>query len=278
MLSRGCPYACTYCASPSMGKLQEGRYVRFMSVDRTIKELKSIKEKYKFKSIFFADDIFTLDKNYVNEFSKRYKEEIGIPFEVNSRVEASSYEIFRILKDSGCFKVHIGIESGEEEFRKKVLHRKMSNEQILNAFGSAKKAGLQTKSYNIVGFPYETSKIHEATVEINRKINPDGHVCYIFQPYPGTALYDVCTKEGFINSFAWNNNSTISRRSSILNMPQFKAKDICRAHKNFSYKILKDKSLKKALIYKVYYSRYGEALLRILSPFKNKLRNIALRS
>jgi radical SAM superfamily enzyme YgiQ (UPF0313 family) len=277
MLSRGCPYSCTYCASPSMGKLQKGRYVRFMSTDRAIKELKSIKDKYMFKSIFFADDIFTLDKNYVNEFCKQYKEEIGMPFEVNSRVEASSLEVFKLLKNAGCFKVHIGIESGDEEFRKNVLNRKMSNEQIINAFKFAREAGLQTKSYNIVGFPYETNKIHEATVEINRKIGPDGHVCYIFQPYPGTNLYDICKKEGYINQFTFD-NSSVSRRSSILNMPQFSTKEINKAHKNFSYKILKDKSLKKALIYKVYYSKYGEVLLKILGPIKNQLRKIALRS
>jgi radical SAM superfamily enzyme YgiQ (UPF0313 family) len=274
MLSRGCPYSCTYCASPSMGKLQQGRYVRFMSVERAIAELKYLKKKYRFKSIFFADDTFTLDKEYVYKFCQQYKKHINIPFEVNSRVESSSLEIFKVLKDAGCFKVHMGIESGHEEFRKNVLNRRMSNEQIINAFEYAREAGLRTKSYNIVGFPYETPQIHQATVELNRKINPDGHVCYIFQPYPGTKLYDICKEERFINP--QEDKNVISRRETTLNMPQFTPKEIIRAHRNFSFQIYKNKSLRKALIYKLYYSRYGEVLLRIFSPLKSRLRKLAM--
>ena len=56
------------------------------------------------------------------------------------------------LKKAGCFKVHIGIESGHQEFRKNMLNRNMTNEQIITAFSWAKQAGLLTKSYNIVGF------------------------------------------------------------------------------------------------------------------------------
>ncbi|MFH1968571.1 MAG: radical SAM protein [bacterium] len=276
MLSRGCPYACTYCASPSMGKLQEGKYVRFMSIERAIKELKSIKDRYKFKSIFFADDIFTLDKNYVDKFCEQYKKEVDVPFEANSRIETSSYEIFKTLKDAGCFKIHIGIESGDEDFRKNKLNRNMSNKQIIDAFYMARKAGLQTKSYNIVGFPCETPEIHKKTVRINQEIMPDGHVCYIFQPYPGTKLNDVCKERGFIQNNV-NKKTTISRRETILNMPDFIPQEIIKAHRNFSFEIYRNTSFAKALIYKIYYSQYGEILLRILSPIKNTLKKLIMK-
>jgi radical SAM superfamily enzyme YgiQ (UPF0313 family) len=277
MVSRGCPYSCTYCASPSMGKLQKGKYVRFMSVERAVEELKYLKSKYKFNSIFFADDTFTLNKDYVLKFCQQYKKEINIPFEVNVRVESSSLEIFKILKDAGCFKIHMGIESGHEEFRRDILNRKMTNEQIIDAFRNAKEAGLMTKSYNIVGFPYETAQIHQSTLTLNRRISPDGHVCYIFQPYPGTRLYDICKKENFIDSANFNKTGAISRRTTLLNMPQFSQKEIIKAHRNFSFQIYKNKSFKKALIYKLYYSRYGETLLRIFSPIKNMLRKFSLK-
>lgn len=273
MLSRGCPYLCTYCASPSMGKLQEGKYVRFMSVERAIEELKYMKSNYKFKTIFFADDTFTLNKDYVYDFCQQYKKEINIPFEVNVRVESSSPEIFKILKEDGCFKIHMGIESGHEEFRQNVLNRKMSNEAIINAFNDARKAGLLTKSYNIVGFPDESPQIHHATVELNKTINPDGHVCYIFQPYPGTKLYDIASEKGFIDCDPSNRN-VFSRRDTVLDMPNFSRQEIVNSHQNFSYKVYKSKSLGKALVYLIYYSSFGEILLKILNPIKVFLRKV----
>jgi len=276
MLSRGCPFSCAYCASPVMGKLQEGKYVRFMSVERAIAELKHLKSRYSFKTIFFADDTFTIDKEYVSRFSEIYKKEINIPFEVNARVETISVGILEALKKAGCFKVHMGIEHGNEIFRKNILNRSMSNELIISAFKLAKDQGLATKSYNIVGFPFETEKLHQDTVNINRQINPTGHVCYIFQPYPGTGLYDICLKEGFLKN---NGSETVthSRRDTILGISGFSRKDILRSHRNFSYKVYKGQSLRKAIIYKLYYSRYGEILIRLLSPFKNALKGFVMR-
>lgn len=276
MLSRGCPFFCYYCASPAMGRLQPGKYVRFMSVERAISEIEYMKKKYKFKSIFFADDTFTIDKNFIYEFCQEYKRRINIPFEVNSRVESASPEIFKALKDAGCFKVHMGIESGDEDFRKNILNRKMSNQQIIDAFRWVKEVGLFTKSYNIVGFPYETLQIHQQTIDLNCKINPDGHVCYIFQPYPGTKLYEVCKSKGYIKK-DYSKNGTISRRDTVLDMPDFRPDEIIKSHRNFSFQIYKKTNLKKALIYKIYYSQYGEILLRFFSPFKNFLRDLVFK-
>jgi radical SAM superfamily enzyme YgiQ (UPF0313 family) len=182
--------------------------------------------------------------------------------------------MFKILKDAGCFKIHMGIESGHEEFRRNILNPEMTNEQIIEAFKNAKKAGLLTKSYNIVGFPYETPLIHQATLELNRKIMPDGLVCYIFQPYPGTQLYEICKKENFIDLTSFDNKEAISRRTTLLRMPQFQPKEIINAHRNFSFHVYKNKSLTKALVYRLYYSQYGEFLLKIFGSIKNILKKI----
>ena len=276
MLSRGCPFNCTYCASPAMGKLQEGKYVRFMSVKRVIDELRLLKSKYKFKTIFFADDTFTINKQFVAEFCQEYKNQIGIPFEVNARVETISVNMLSDLKDAGCFKIHMGIEHGNERFRREVLNRNMSNQQIIDAFKLIKDAGMASKSYNIVGFPLETEALHQDTVKINQQINPDGHVCYIFQPYPGTKMYEVSKENNFIDSEV-NVSEVVSRRDTVLNMANFSPREIRKSHKAFSYRVYKEKSLLKALVYKIYYSRYGEKFIRLFSPIKSFLRAIAMK-
>lgn len=277
MMSRGCPYKCTYCGAPAMGNLSEGKYTRFRSVENGIAEIKEIVDKYNVKSIFFADDVFTIDRKYVKAFSEAYGKEIGLPFEVTTRVEASTYETFSYLRDAGCTRVAMGVESGNEEFRKKVLNRKMSNKKIIEVFHAAKKAGLKTKSYNIVGFPHETVEIHMDTVKINREMEPDSLVCYIFNPYPGTRLYDMSIEAGFLPA-DYLEKEFISRTDTPLTMPDFTREQVLDCYHNFAYNVYKEKSPMRALLYKAYYSRYGERLIRLLDPIKKPIRKLAMGS
>lgn len=276
MMSRGCPFNCTYCGSPAMGKLQEGRYVRFRSIDNGLREIIQVLSRYKVKSLFFADDVFTIDRKYVEEFVKKYKKEIGIPFEVTTRVESSTLEMFQQLKDAGCWRVAIGIESGSEWFREKYLNRKMKNSQIIQAFADAKRAGLITKSYNIVGFPFETKGLFRDTININAEIRPDTHVCYIFNPYPGTRLFDVCMENNFLDK-GYFRHEFVHRTDTPLRMPQFKRKDILFSYRNFSFNIYKRSSLLKALVYKIYYSSFGEQLIRLCDPLKKVIQNVVMK-
>ncbi|VAX21465.1 hypothetical protein MNBD_NITROSPINAE04-1886 [hydrothermal vent metagenome] len=278
MLSRGCPYQCSYCGSPAMGKQQEGKYVRFRSVENGIAEIKQVISQYKVKSIFFADDVFTIDRKYVKAFCEAYKREIGLPFEVTTRVESSNPETFEFLADAGCTRVAMGIESGSVELRRKVLNRKMTNDKIIKAFQDAKKAGLKTKSYNIVGFPHETKALHQETIKLNRELNPDSLVCYIFNPYPGTGLYDVSIRDGFLKPEQLEEEGFISRTDTPLVMPDFPREEILKCYRNFAYNVYKGRSSKKALLYKVYYSRFGESLIRILDIVKKPIQKLAMGS
>lgn len=274
MFSRGCPYQCTYCSNHALRALQEGKYVRFRSVESSIAEIKSVLSRYSAKSLFLADDVFTLKKDFVEEFCERFKKEIKLPFEVTTRVETASEDMFRWLKEAGCVRVAMGIESGNEWLRENVLNRKMKNEQIVRAFKLAREAGIKTKSYNIVGFPCETEEMFEDTVKINTEINPDSHVCYIFNPYPGTKLYEYCREH---NLFAENTGDEfVSRTDTPLKLPSFSREKIRKAYRNFSYNVYRGSSLKKAIIYKIYYSRFGEKLIRIFSPMKKLIRRIAM--
>ena len=68
----------------------------------------------------------------------------------------------------------------------------------------------------------------------------------------------------------------MGRTDTILNMSQFPRKQILRSFRGFAYNVYKGKSLKKALFYKVYYSSYGEAIIRLLTPIKNLLRKTVM--
>jgi len=276
MASRGCPYSCTYCSNSGLRKVADGKYVRFRSVENVIAEIKDVVTRYKVKSIYLNDDVFTINKEYVENFCKLYKKEIGYPFEINTRVENLTLDMLEILKDAGCYRVAMGLEQGDEKFRREVLNRPMSNKKILEAFSLAKQVGLKTKTFNIVGFPFETVENHMETVRMNRQIQPSSIVIYIFEPYPGTPLYDVCIENNFIEKER-EEEEFVSRTDTFLKLPMFPRKEILKCYRRFPWRVYRGKSFKRALLFKIYYSKYGEILIRLMSPFKKKIQRFAIR-
>ena len=275
MFSRGCPYDCTFCSNHALRQKQPGRYVRFRSVESALEEIRQVTSRYRMQTLYFNDDCFTAQKSFLEEFCARYPREFKFPFDINARPETLNDDICRRLKEAGCRRISIGIENGSEQFRREVLGRRQSNERIIEAFASCKRAGLKTKSFNIVGFPYETPAIFQETVNLNRRIQPDSVIIGVFEPYPGTKLADVCLKEGFINADTAD-ACFVGRRDTVLNMPQFSRREILHCFRTFAYKVYRQNAPFKAIFYRIYYSSLGEAIIRFLSPLKTFVRRYVM--
>lgn len=111
--SRGCPYNCAFCAPHA--KIMFGDKVRYRSVDNVIEELKILRKKYHFRSLFFWDYSVTLNKKWMEEFSEKYeKSGFKASISANSRADSICYNEKSIEKLSkiGLKMLHIGYESG----------------------------------------------------------------------------------------------------------------------------------------------------------------------
>ncbi|OGV84738.1 MAG: hypothetical protein A2340_04230 [Lentisphaerae bacterium RIFOXYB12_FULL_60_10] len=275
MFSRGCPYRCTFCSNHALREKQSGPYVRFRSVPNCLEEIRQVIARYRVNALYFNDDCFTARRSWMEEFCAAYRREFSLPFDINARPETLDDAVCRMLKDAGCRRVSIGIENGDETFRRDVLNRKQTNDEIAAGFEACRRAGLKTKSFNIVGFPHETPAIHQATVELNARINPDSVIIGIFEPYPGTQLAEVCESAHFIDT-SRQATEFVGRTDTILDMPQFPRREILRCFRRFAFDVYKRHSLRKAWMLRVYYSPYGEILLRLIAPFKNLLRRLTM--
>ena len=133
--SRGCPYDCTYCFNQAFSELYKGKgkRVRFRSVDNLLDEVEQVVNSSPTKVVYFQDDTFILKSSWVEEFSKKYKQRINLPFHAHSRANLVTKDIVKDLKSAGCYSVHIAAEAGNEEIRKKILNRNMSDKQIYSA-------------------------------------------------------------------------------------------------------------------------------------------------
>ncbi len=275
MFSRGCPYTCTFCSNHALREVQKGRYVRFRRRGSCMDEIDNVLSSYNVRTLYFNDDVFTLNREFVIDFSREYKKRFKVPFHVNTRVEKLDEEMCKVLKDAGCSRIDIGIECGSEKFRREVLKRDMSNAEIIRGFRLASGAGIKTKSFNIVGFPGETPEIAMETVRLNSLIKPDSLVVYIFEPYPGTKLFETAMEKGFLKRKPWE-ESFSPRTDTVLDMPEFRREEIRNIYKNFGFNVYRNTSILKALFYKVYYSDHGKLILRLFSPFKKILRKLVM--
>ncbi|MDD5472798.1 MAG: radical SAM protein [Candidatus Methanoperedens sp.] len=241
MAGRGCPFDCFYCNNSNLTKMYKGKgkYVRMHSVDYVIEEIKSVLKTYGSKSdspikISFVDDTFTLYKKWLTEFCVRYSSEIGLPFACLTRADTVNEEILLLLKKSGCVDVSMAIETGNIHLRNKMLNRYQTDEQIINAYKTAKKIGLKTVSYNLIGIPFETKETIKETIEINKKANPDIVSASILQPYEGLPIYKICKENGFLieNTALTSSqqNKNIHLCPSNLKLPGLSNYDLKKAH------------------------------------------------
>lgn len=234
-IGRGCPYKCTYCFNDGYNKLfkSKGDIIRIRSVDSVIKEVKAVYDKEKIECAWFQDDTFTLaGKEWLGEFGKRFKEEIGIPFVCNVRPNTVDEEMVRILKSGGCYAVWMGIEAADDDVRNKLLKRELSKEQMLNACRLFRKYKIKVTTQNMLGLPTgDTLKKDLETLKFNIKLKPTFAWSSIFYPYPSTELYDYCVKHGYFdpNNFTLESNKI----TSPLNFDEKTKKEIVNLHKLF---------------------------------------------
>lgn len=227
-LSRGCPFICSFCAAPLLRSLyasfEQDKYFRVKTTKRIISELKYYSERYKADYIYFnSETFFTKNDKEMNEFAQAYSNEINLPFWCQTRIETITETRIKILKDIKCDRVNVGMEHGNEEFRKKVLRKHFTNKQAIEAFRILEKSGVAFTVNNMIGFPDETRELAFDTIRFNRSIKADAINAFIFVPYSGTPLRQYCIDNGYLDPNA-KSDTDIGR--SILNMPQFTAEQI----------------------------------------------------
>ncbi|KPK41088.1 MAG: hypothetical protein AMJ78_06485 [Omnitrophica WOR_2 bacterium SM23_29] len=199
MTSRGCPYDCTYCFNHSFRKLYDnkGKILRRHSVNYVIDEILQVKKKYPLKFVKFYDDIFVYGVDeWLEEFAKRYKRDIDLPFHCLTRADLVDEETIRLLKSAGCLSISMSIEAGNAYFRNQVLKRDMTEEQILRAFQFCQKYGIKTFSNSIIGLPFSKLENEIESVDMNIKCRVAFVEFPIFHPYPRTELGDFCIEKG----------------------------------------------------------------------------------
>lgn len=199
--SRGCPGRCVFCDTPYLW----GHKVRLRSTNNVVDELEMLNKKYGISSFIISDDTFTFDKNRTIGICKEIiRRGLKITWDCRSRVNFICEERLRWMKKAGCVIISYGIESGSQKILDN-LKKGIRVNQIKKAAMLARKFGFKLNYFIIVGSPGETDDTIRETMKIIEETKPTSIFTYIMQLTPGTEIYEMAKKYGFINDNEWVN-------------------------------------------------------------------------
>ncbi len=206
LASRGCPFRCTYCLNHKIIEIYKDSgcspkdYIRRHTVDQVVGEVDYLLSTYRgIKTFIFDDDLFTYDKEWLREFSEKYRKVTRIGFVCNAHVKMFDEEVAHYLKEAGCRIVKFGVESGSDRIRRSVLHRYMTNADIEQAFAAAHKFGLHTSAFVMIGLPGEEREDVMETIRLLSKVQPGRFRWTLFFPFVGTRAYEIARDQGAID-------------------------------------------------------------------------------
>lgn len=239
--SRGCPNKCIYCNCPTIF----GTKVRKRSVKNVINEIKWLKEKYSIiEGLWFVDDTFTCSSSWVINFSEAMVSEglNKLIWSCQTRVTHINPKMLQAMKKAGCVQLEFGIESGSERILR-VLKKNTNLFVIRNAVLMAKDARLSVFVTFMLGNPTETEEDMQKSFLLAKELKADGCRFFFTTPFPGTELYDMAIKNGWLSKKYGFNESLSLRQTNpgettdeplmICNIPAEKLVKIRAKYQNY---------------------------------------------
>jgi len=197
LVSRGCPYRCTFCSSPQMWTT---RYI-LRDVEDAIREIKFYIDKYNITSLQFYDLTAITKKKWIVKFCRRMIEEgINIKWSLPSgtRSEVLDEEVLGLLSRTGCNYLVYAPESASSETLVQIK-KKIHLDQMEKSIFEAKRQNIVVRTNLIIGFPHETWVDIFKTLAFGIKMSVKGVdevPVYIFSPYPGTEIFHKLFSDG----------------------------------------------------------------------------------
>ncbi|MFA5124389.1 MAG: radical SAM protein [Patescibacteria group bacterium] len=181
--SRGCPGQCTFCTRSVYGNVLSAHSAEYM-----MELVLLLYYKYGIREIQFRDDNFTVFKPRLYKFCELLKEKkLDLVWTALARVDMVEPEMFKVMKEAGCWQVWYGVESGNENILK-LIKKNTTKEQIRSAINWTKGAGIDVGAFFIMGHPGETRETIKETIDFALSLKIDEFHCTLMTPLPGSEI------------------------------------------------------------------------------------------
>lgn len=200
--TRGCPYACTFCASPQF----YDRTIRFRSPANVLAEIRYLVTTFGVREIHFEDDNLTLKREHIESLCRMILDSgLRITWACPNGVRADRIDepLVRLMKQSGCYYFAFGVESANPTILDTIRkHEKI--EQIRQSIDIAAQAGISCQGFFIFGLPGETPATIDETIQFAKTSKLARAQFLILDVLPGSQLWTTLQGQFAPN---WSKNS-----------------------------------------------------------------------
>lgn len=194
--SRGCPFKCTFCHFSA----HDDKSMRYISIDRIVKHITELVDKYGMNVLTIYDDQLLANKNRAKELFR-----VIAPF--NIRVEmpnglTAAYiddEMAMLMKKAGVDSVQIAIESGSQYVSKNLINKPIRLTKIKEIVGYLRKYEIWVQGFFVTGMPGELDEHREETLNFIKETNFDWSSFSLAFPSAGSKLHQLCVEKGYID-------------------------------------------------------------------------------
>jgi radical SAM superfamily enzyme YgiQ (UPF0313 family) len=191
ILTRGCPNQCVFCDRSVFGNR-----CRAYSPAYAVERVRELRDRYGVRELLIEDDTFVISKARVREFCERLLAgRLDLSWSCLGRADRVDPDLLCLMKRAGCWHMSFGIESGDAGILK-AMHKRLDLEQIRQAVGWSRAAGMRTKGFFIVGFPGETRESLARTRALACSLPLDDISVMQMTPFPGSELYAMAEQYG----------------------------------------------------------------------------------
>jgi anaerobic magnesium-protoporphyrin IX monomethyl ester cyclase len=214
MTSRGCPFACSFCATP----INWGRHVRTRSPENVVREIEFLKERYGIRVVFFFDDTFNASPKRAEAICDLMIErKLDVFFKCDVRMDIMSRELVAKMKRAGLFHLSFGLEAGSDRVRNEVVGKKIEMADFHNLVQWCNELDVIPNVFFIFSHPSETWAEARETIRTIEQYRDriEGSIA-ILHIYPGTPLEALARERGILpRNFSW----TKKYFSKIITLP-----------------------------------------------------------
>ncbi len=194
---RGCPYSCKWCSRAVYGSSYRRRNPKLVA-----DEIESLQQNYQFDKIWFVDDVFTINPRWLREFANEIQlRNLNISYEIITRADRLNETAVQLLKQSGCFRVWIGAESGSQKIID-AMDRRVRVEEVRSMIQLVKSYGMEAGTFIMLGYPGEDEKDIKETLYHLKSSDPDQFTITVAYPIKGTPLYTE-VENIFVKDLPW---------------------------------------------------------------------------
>ena len=196
--SRGCPQKCTFCPSTNFW----GNRARVRSPGSVLAEMHHLKDAWGIEEIQFEDDNLTFNPRRARDiFQAMIDEDLRLKWSTPNGVAVWTLneELLDLMKESGCYELTLGIESGSQEVLDTIIRKPLKIERAFRMVEYMKQLGIRTCGFFILGFPGETREQVYQTLRVIKKLKLDKYMVFIFNPLPGSGLMEMLKERGLAN-------------------------------------------------------------------------------